>query len=84
MFVALGEEVGKVDYPGLACGGVLLRRPEHPDGTLVAEEKITYGDRCIDGGSFQFPAHATSGSLAWKWFAPKTGTEEAQGSVRKR
>jgi hypothetical protein len=82
--VAIGDEVGTVDYPGLSCGGVLLRRPEHADGTLVVQEKITYGTRCIDGGTFQLPPHAPNHQLAWKWFAPETGAEEAQGSVRRR
>lgn len=82
--VAIGDEVGKVDYPGLGCGGVLIRRPERTDGTLVVLERITYGTRCIDGGTFQFPRAPTAGAFAWKWFAPDTGAEEAQGNVRRR
>lgn len=38
----IGEQVGTVEYPGLECGGVLIRRPEHDDGTLVVQERITH------------------------------------------
>ncbi len=77
----VGEPVGTVEYPGLDCGGILLRRPEHGDGTLVVQEKITHGvTNCIDGGTFQLPPRATARSFAWKWFS-REGEEQAQGTV---
>ena len=78
---SIGDQVGTVEYPGLECGGILIRRPEHDDGTLVVQERITHGTRCIDRGTFQFARHPIGRQLAWKWYAPDTGEEQAQGTV---
>lgn len=83
----VGEPIGTVEYPGLDCGGVLIRRPER-DGMLVAREQITHGTDCVDGGTFEFSlpgsAHPNPALMAWKWLTPESGEVDAEGAVHRK
>src|SRR5258705_5195122 len=51
---AVGEVVGKIEYPPLHCTSELIREPEER-GTLVMTERLTSGaGLCVDAGTVRF------------------------------
>jgi len=75
----VGEAVGTIEYPSLACKASLVREPER-DGMLVMSEKMTDGaGTCVDGGTIRIP-RAPKDSLDWRWFFP-SGEEGAKSEM---
>lgn len=76
----VGDDLGTISYPSLACAGRLVREPDEDDA-LVARERITDDPEhhCIDGGAMIIP-RARGATLDWKWRYP-TGEDGAEATL---
>lgn len=65
IMTAMGDR-GKIDYPGLGCGGELSLEQESA-GSFVYREHIRYGQKsCADGGLITISPVDTD-SMKWTW-----------------
>ncbi len=73
-----GQLSGKVNYPGLTCGGSLSNARIEGDA-LIFVESIS-GGNCISGGVVTLVPKDNK-ILHWKWFDPATGRLIATGEL---
>lgn len=64
---AVGEDLGTISYPTLACSGRVIREPDEHD-TLIGRERITEDPdrRCVDGGAMIIP-RVRGATFEWRW-----------------
>lgn len=62
---AVGEVIGTITYPSLACGGDLILR-RAGSGSVEMQERITFGN-CLDGGTVSIWQDRRIAGLRYAW-----------------
>lgn len=62
---AVGEVIGTITYPSLACGGDLILRQAN-GGEVELLERITFGN-CLDGGIVRITNDRRHAGLGYAW-----------------
>lgn len=77
----IGDTIGTIAYPSLACGGELTLRSVNAD-SIELNEVITYGKECADTGIVTLKQMANQ-TLEYKWNSPSYPGITASGGVTK-
>ena len=77
---AVGEVLGRAEYPSYGCVGELTLTAINADGSITLRERIVEGvGICVDGGEFALRPGG-EGSIVFRWEAPD-GTSSAEGTL---
>lgn len=77
---AVGEVVGRVEYPSYGCVGELTLTAINGDGSITLRERIVDGlGTCVDGGTFTLRPGG-DGSVVFQWVAPDNSSA-AEGTL---
>lgn len=77
---AVGEVVGRVEYPSYGCVGELTLTSVNGDGSILLRERIVEGvGTCVDGGEFTL-RRGGDGIVTFNWVAPD-GSSAAEGTL---
>lgn len=80
--VAVGGQLGTIEYPTLGCTGDLIREPDR-GATIVAIERLQVNPdgSCVDGGTIVIRDDGET--LDWRWYYAN-GTQGATSTLRRR
>jgi hypothetical protein len=79
----IGDDLGTISYPSLACSGRVIREPDEGD-SMIGRERITEDParHCVDGGAMIIP-RARGATFEWRWRHP-TGEDGAAASLSRQ
>ncbi len=79
----IGEDLGTITYPSLACSGRVIREPDEGD-FMIGRERITDDPdgRCVDGGVMIIP-RARGATFEWRWRDP-AGVDGAEARLSRQ